>query len=287
MYGPRHSRSRWEYINAGIYVFAAILLVGGFAAQLSAGRLEGKSGLVLLLIGLALVIAVNVHDLVAHLAGVDYCVSLVEYDVQLGLVEFAAPVVQIVGSVLTFVGVLFLLIQMERGYSYRLEKHGLNLLIAGPVLWVVGSIHNLCQIYERADGHAQILQKTVQIPFLMASLLFLVGGVFNKTEIFGSVDHKFKIMVKSWIWLCISGSLLLFIGGLFNVVKIFKMQQMDGVRLEKLRGGAQERLGREREGKVPLILEDSRRKRQLEEARTAAPVPTKPYKDVLVGGSEA
>ena len=59
---------------------------------------------------------------------------------------------------------------------------------------------------------------------------------------------------KTWVWTGICGSLIIFIGGLANVVKVFKMQQIDGLRLEKLRGGAQERLIREREGHSPLIL---------------------------------
>ena len=84
-----------------------------------------------------------------------------------------------------------------------------------------------------------------------------------------------------------------------NVVKVFKMQQMDGMRLEKLRGGAQERLSRDREGRIPLILEENtRRKKPLvqprEETRpvpVAVPVPVQapapvpvltPYKDVLL-----
>nr|CAD1834146.1 unnamed protein product [Ananas comosus var. bracteatus] len=33
-YGPRGARNRWEYINAGVYVFASLLLLAGFAAQL-------------------------------------------------------------------------------------------------------------------------------------------------------------------------------------------------------------------------------------------------------------
>ncbi len=59
---------------------------------------------------------------------------------------------------------------------------------------------------------------------------------------------------RSWGWFCVSGSLLFVAAGLLNLLKVFKMQQMDGRGLEKLRGGAQERLNREREGKVPLIL---------------------------------
>lgn len=76
---------------------------------------------------------------------------------------------------------------------------------------------------------------------------------------------------------------MFFIGGIANVVKVFKMQQIDGVRLEKLRGGAQERLICEREGQVPLIIEEQRRrKRQAEEGSSKAAAAT-PYKDVLVG----
>lgn len=87
------------------------------------------------------------------------------------------------------------------------------------------------------------------------------------------------------MWLGIFGSLLFFMGGLTNVVKVFKMQQTDGLRLEKLRGGAQERLLNEREGRVPLILEDQmRRRRHVEETKILVPTATPtPYKDVLVG----
>ncbi|XP_020270671.1 uncharacterized protein LOC109845816, partial [Asparagus officinalis] len=267
--------------------------------------LDDKSGLVVILIGIVFVAAVNGHDLVAHLVGVDFCVDLVRFDPQLGLVEFAVPSVVIVGSLVEFVGVSLLLIQMEKGYSYRLEKHALNLLIVGPVLWVIGSIHNLCQFYERSNSHVQILQKCVQIPFLMGSLLFLVGGFFNRHNVFSHM-----ILAKSWIWLCIFGSLLFFMGGLLNILKVFKMHQMDGIRLEKLRGGALERLIREREGKVPLILNDDSRRRRRFLAEDDPPLPqtpviastsykeveaprpqpqpsalATPYKDVLIRGS--
>ena len=92
----------------------------------------------------------------------------------------------------------------------------------------------------------------------------------------------------TWVWLGIFGSILFFVGGLTNVVKVFKMQQ-NSMRLETLRGGAQERLVGEREGQVPLILEEQRRRKQAEEAKSAgaaaaAAAPT-PYKDVLVGPS--
>lgn len=92
---------------------------------------------------------------------------------------------------------------------------------------------------------------------------------------------------------------MLFVGGLANVVKVFNMQQMSGMmRLEKLRGGAQERLMHEREGGMPLIVDEAEKQRRwrktppYEEERqplaaaaaAAAPIPTPtPYKDVLVG----
>lgn len=69
------------------------------------------------------------------------------------------------------------------------------------------------------------------------------------------------------------------------------MQQQNGLRLEKLRRGAQERLTEIREGHMPLIAEDSRRRRAVEDSRNemagdvekgeATKLPT-PYKDVLI-----
>lgn len=112
MYGPRMGRNRAEYINAGLYVFATVVLLGGFVAQLSK---EPKSGLVLMLIALVIILVVNLHDLVAHLAMFDYSMPLMELDLQLALVEFAVPVIQALGSVLSFLGILFLLIQV---YTY-------------------------------------------------------------------------------------------------------------------------------------------------------------------------
>jgi hypothetical protein len=77
---------------------------------------------------------------------------------------------------------------------------------------------------------------------------------------------------KTWVWTGICGSLIIFIGGLANVVKVFKMQQIDGLRLEKLRGGAQERLIREREGHSPLILEEERRRKMIAAETRATPL---------------
>ncbi|XP_022873001.1 uncharacterized protein LOC111391948 [Olea europaea var. sylvestris] len=193
MYGPRLARNRSEYINAGLYVFATILLLTGFCSQLSN---EPKSGLVLLLIGCVIMMGVNIHDLVAHLASIDFRFPLMEYDVQFGLVEFGVPLLYTLGTILFFLGILFLFIQAERGYG-TLERHALSLLIAGPVLWLLGSIDNSCQIYERAGGHVQILQESVLIPFLMGSMLFLIGAILNSREQIGYDHHGLELVVHN------------------------------------------------------------------------------------------
>ncbi|KAM0833026.1 hypothetical protein ACQ4PT_064521 [Festuca glaucescens] len=294
--GGEGSRNRrWEYVNAGVYVFAAVLLVGSFLAQLWPWAVSQKTGLALAIIGLLGVVGVNAHDLLAHVAGVDYNLGLAGLDSQFVLVELATPAVHLASAVLTLVALIFFEIQMDRGYRHGLEKHGLNLLIAGPALWLLGSIHNICQIYERASGHVQILQKSVQIPLLLGSTLYLVGGIVNRHHIHTHSSASFTLLGRSWAWFCLFGSLLFLAGGLLNLLKVFKMQQMDGRGLEKLRGGAQERLNREREGKVPLILEEGRRRKQGDEtwpaaarheprAAPVAPPPEGSYKEALVSG---
>lgn len=108
MYG---GRKRSEYMNAGVYVLATILLTGGFAAQLSG---EPKSGLALLLIGFGIIMIVNLHDLIAHLAPIDYRLpTLMDLDLQLALVEFAVPLLYIFGTILFFLPTLFLFIQVR------------------------------------------------------------------------------------------------------------------------------------------------------------------------------
>ncbi|XP_078438730.1 polypyrimidine tract-binding-like protein [Wolffia australiana] len=261
-YGTRQARHRCEYINAGLYIFAAILLSGGFLAQFSAA--SSSSGLAILLISLAIFAFVQAHDLAAHLAGIDFRLSLLFLDLQLAFVEIAVPAVEFLGSVLAFVAFLLLFIAREKADGEKLRRYSARMLVAGPALWFLGSIHDLCQVYERSGGHVQVLQKLVQIPFFAGSLLFLVGGIYNSQEIAG----------ESWIWLSLGGSLCFILGGLLNVVRVFKLQQMDGIRLEKLRGRAQERLTRDRESSAPLIVEEHR-----------TPPLSTPYKDVLLGPS--
>lgn len=110
-YGPGLTRNRYEYINAGLYLFATVILCSGFVAQLSP---EARSGLVVLLIALTIIIFVNLHDILAHFAAIDFRSSLLPFDLQLLFVEFAAPVVQILGSLLIFLGILFTFIEVRK-----------------------------------------------------------------------------------------------------------------------------------------------------------------------------
>ncbi|CAE6117776.1 unnamed protein product [Arabidopsis arenosa] len=220
-YGPRLGRSRAEYINAGLYLFATVVLIGGFTA--TGFSWEPRSGLVLILLALVLITAVNVHDLVAHLAGIDYRPS---------------------GS--------------DSGFSS-----------------------------------------------VFLGNLFRLPSVLNSLDQSGSSHSGLKLLGERWVWLGISGAICLFVGGLMNVVKVFNFVQITGLRLEKLRGGAQDRLLEGREGYLPLVAEEERiRKMEADEA-SSRPKPRAhltskagagatetvvvssptPYKDVLVGQS--
>ena len=127
LYGPALSVRRWEYINAGAYVFATLLLsaaLGVLCASSSDGGGSGgrAAGLGVAAVALVIVAAVNAHDLGAHLAGVDCRVGLVRYDPQLGLVELLVPALNAAGCVLAVVGVAFLLAQVRVGMAFTYTR---------------------------------------------------------------------------------------------------------------------------------------------------------------------
>jgi hypothetical protein len=114
LYGPALTVRRWEYINAGAYVFGTLLLAAGLAALCaSSDRGVRAAGLVVAAAALVIVAAVNAHDLGAHLAGVDCRLGLVRFDPQLALVELLVPALNAAGCVLAVVGVAFLLSQVR------------------------------------------------------------------------------------------------------------------------------------------------------------------------------
>jgi hypothetical protein len=177
---------------------------------------------------------------------------------------------------------------MEQGER---ETHAANTLLAAALVWLLGSILNSCQVYERADGRAQLLQSSVQVPMLLGSLLFLVGAVVNRRRRpeppvlvvsarsirssnlaagVGMHDAMTKpcgltvTQGRSWAWMmCVLGSVLWLVAAVFNMGKVFVMHQSDAPRLEKLRGGAQERLSCDREGRLPLNWEEAARSRRV------------------------
>lgn len=118
-YGSWPARARSEYMNAGLYVLSTVFLTTGFIAQFS---WNPKSGLVLILIALGLMILVNCHDLSAHIVGLDsrFC-ELMRLDSQLFFVEFAVPVLQSFGALLYFLAILFIFIQVILINFVRIE----------------------------------------------------------------------------------------------------------------------------------------------------------------------
>ena len=221
LYGPHSVENRWEYINAGLHVFAAALLTAGFSAELP-GRSNDEVDLAVILVALALLAVVNAHDLVAHMAGIDYQFGLFGYDLSWGSSSSPSPCFRCSDPLSPSLGFFFssfrlngdrpsssiscmlatiptdiyICMQEEKGFDYKMEKDAVNMLIAGPLLWVIGSIHNACQIYERADGDTQILQSGVYVPFLMGSLLFFVAGIFNRQDLRGSTHQEARITVR-------------------------------------------------------------------------------------------
>jgi hypothetical protein len=105
------------------------------------------------------------------------------------------------------------------------------MLLVAALLWVLGSVLNSCQVYERADGRAQLLQSSVQVPQLLGSLLFLVAAALNRRR---RAVSGTGIGGEEPAWLCLAGSVLWLAAALLNVLKVFTMHQSDALRLEKV-----------------------------------------------------
>ncbi|CAK9189897.1 unnamed protein product [Sphagnum troendelagicum] len=250
LYGPAAWRDWWEYINAFVYLVATIVLLVGCILLLP-GRSSAKLGLILVLVALALLVIVNLHDLIAQLAGFDFSLPLLSLDPQLALIEILAPLLQVLGSILFFIGTI-LLLEVGRGkydekQAENLTNHAFRLIIGGSGLWMFGSILNVSQVYERVDMRVQFMQKMVSIPFLMSSTLFLVSGILGAGN-FPYPPAVIKVRATA-VWIAITASSLLVLAAILNTKRVIELHQLAaaGGLLEPLRGGAQERLDLERE----------------------------------------
>lgn len=112
LYGPSGSKDIWEDVNAFGYLIAALLLTAGTVLLLPGYNANG--GLWLILVGVVLIALVNLHDLYAQAAGVDFRANLAALDWQLVGVELGAPLVQFIGAIVYFVGALLLLLVGSR-----------------------------------------------------------------------------------------------------------------------------------------------------------------------------
>ncbi|MCO5562080.1 hypothetical protein L7F22_015706 [Adiantum nelumboides] len=223
LYGPRGYEDWFEIVNSVVYLVGTVLLLGGLILLLAnfihpLKYNKAYTGLVLLSIAMCVIILVNLHDLGAHIGGIEFRLDLLGYDPQLALVEVGAPLVYVVGGVLYLIALIFLL--KARDHSMTLlnlllllgssfggrERAALQLLIAGSVCWVLGSLHNACQVYNRSSATLQLFQKAVYLPLLVASILFLVSSVLwfrswphfviaRTAQVFSSTLNNFTLPV--------------------------------------------------------------------------------------------
>ena len=54
-----------------------------------------------------------------------------------------------------------------------------SLLIAGSAFWISRSVQDALLVYEDSDTRAQLMQKTVIVPLLLANTLILVSTILR------------------------------------------------------------------------------------------------------------
>lgn len=271
MYGPPGTRDLFETLNAFMYLFGTVLLAAGTVLLLpSFGVIN--TGLLMILVGVAIVVLVNFHDLHAHLAGIDYNFRFLALDSQLWMVELAAPFVQAIGSILLCIATL-LLIRANKGVYEHRELHlklvqAFRLVVAGAALWLLGAIHNAFQVYEKTGFRVQVLQKAVSLPCVVASELLLISGVLA-LQISGR-GHK---LMKISTWLALVASGLLVLAAVLNIVRVLALLQVDrfDAHLESLRGGAEEQLQSSRAQSEPLLSSKGKYQSDIEGDQSNVP----------------
>lgn len=253
MYGPPATRDLFENLNAFAYLVGTVFLAAGVLLLLPSFKAV-SFGLGMILVGVTVVVLVNLHDLHAHLAGVDYNLRFLALDLQLGLVEFAAPVVQALGSILLGIAT-FLLIRANKGVYDQQEMllklaQAFRLVVAGAAFWFLGALHNAFQVYEKTGLRIQVLQKVVSLPCVVASELLLISGVLAL-----QISGRGQKLMSISTWLALSASGLLVLAAVLNIVRVVALQQVDrfGSHLESLRGGAEEQLQSSRANSEPLL----------------------------------
>ncbi|KAH7290417.1 hypothetical protein KP509_30G047800 [Ceratopteris richardii] len=260
-YGPHGVQDAFEITNAVVYLVATIFFIGGMTCLLinfthPLQYKEAHPGLILLAIAICLIILVNLHDILAHLAGIDFRLELLSYDPQLIFIEIAAPLVYVIGAVLYLIAIVFML-QSKSLVQGRKEQAAVQLLVAGSVFWVLGSIHNACQLYSRSSPLVQFLQKAVYQPLLIASTLLLIGSVlwFKGWPNF--------ILARSAqygaITIGIIAAALMVLGAIINIFRVLYLRRLVGsyahAPLDTLWGRAHEELEAASTSRLQPLLE--------------------------------
>jgi hypothetical protein len=255
-----------ENWNSFLYLVGTILLAAGMLLLLPSFEMRSW-GLWMVLVGFAVIVVVNLHDLHAHLVGIDYDFSLLSMDTQWWMVELAVPTVHAIGSILLCIAT-FLLIRVNAGSydqsEYKLKlTQAFRLVISGSALWLLGSIHNAFQVYEKANARVQLLQMATSLPFLVSSELLLLSGILPLQ--ISNFVHGRKLMDIA-IWLALAASVLLVVAALLNAFRVVFLQQADrvGGHLEILRGGAEDRLRSFRANSEPLLSSTNKSQADIE-----------------------
>jgi hypothetical protein len=262
----------FENLNAFVYLLGTILFAAGMVLLLPSFEVSKSWGLWMILVGIAMIVLVNFHDLHAHLAGIDYNFSFLALDTQLWMVELAAPLVQAIGSILLCIAT-FLLIRANKGVYGHDEIHltlvqAFRLVVAGSALWLLGATHNAFQVYEKTSLRIQVLQKAAGFPCIIASELLLVSGVVA-LQISGK-GHKLMAIST---WLALVASALLVVAAVLNAIRVVALQQVDrfGAHLEILRGGAEEQLNSTRAHSEPLLSSKGKYQSDIEGDQSNVP----------------
>ncbi|KAI5014384.1 hypothetical protein ZWY2020_055774 [Hordeum vulgare] len=178
------------------------------------------AGLAVAGVALAVVAAVNAHDLGAHLAGVDSRVGLARFDPQLGLVELLAPALHAAGCVLAIVG---LALQLFSKVRRQVREARDAFATARCSIWLgarlMPNVWRASAVLHSASG----------------------PGPPRRCSSSSAVLHRRgepTLPGESERWISLCGSVLWVAGALFNVLKVFVMHQSDACGGDGRRAGS-------------------------------------------------
>ncbi|KAH7285012.1 hypothetical protein KP509_33G007500 [Ceratopteris richardii] len=264
LYGPQGVQDWFEICNSVVYLIGSILLCIGVILLLINFNHphrydEAHAGLILIAVALCVIIVVNLHDAGAHLSGIDFRLNLLSHDLQLALVEIGAPLVFVTGAVLYLIAVISML-KMKSLMVEGREHTAIQLLIAGSALWLLGSLHNACQVYINSNALIQLYQKAVYLPLLIASTLLLVSSVLwfkSWPQFVLTRSTQYGAIMIGFI-----AAILLVMAASVNILRVLYLRKLlknytQRIPLDTLPRSVQEQLEGESVSKLQPLLEQN------------------------------